>query len=70
MVFSIFFNTGANNLIAMEIALKIVDKIKQHERFSVYIVIPMWPEGVPKSTATHRILFSQVGFLYLYLLKW
>jgi len=69
MVFSIFCNTGANNLIPMEIALKIAGKIKQHERFSVYIVIPMWPEGVPKSTATQRILFWQVGFLYLYLLK-
>ncbi|KOM44745.1 hypothetical protein LR48_Vigan06g005100 [Vigna angularis] len=50
---------GANNLIPMEIALKIASKIKQHERFSVYIVIPMWPEGVPKSTATQRILFWQ-----------
>jgi len=68
MVFSIF-NTGANNLIPMEIALKIASKIKQHERFSVYIVIPMWPEGVPKSKLTQRILFWQVGFLYLYLLK-
>lgn len=50
---------GANNLIPMEIALKIANKIKQHERFSVYIVIPMWPEGVPTSTATQRILFWQ-----------
>ncbi|XP_020218217.1 phospholipase D beta 1 [Cajanus cajan] len=50
---------GANNLIPMEIALKIAEKIKQNERFSVYIVIPMWPEGVPTSTATQRILFWQ-----------
>lgn len=49
----------------MEIALKIANKIKQNERFSVYIVIPMWPEGVPTSTATQRILFWQVGFHYL-----
>jgi hypothetical protein len=28
--------TGANNLIPMEIALKIVDKIKQKERLCVY----------------------------------
>ncbi|CAJ2650583.1 unnamed protein product [Trifolium pratense] len=50
---------GANNLIPMEIALKIAEKIKQKERFSVYIVIPMWPEGVPSSKATQRILFWQ-----------
>ncbi|CAJ1928132.1 unnamed protein product [Sphenostylis stenocarpa] len=50
---------GANNLIPMEIALKIASKIKQHERFSVYILIPMWPEGVPKGTPTQRILFWQ-----------
>ncbi|KAG8374830.1 hypothetical protein BUALT_Bualt10G0036300 [Buddleja alternifolia] len=50
---------GANNLIPMEIALKIVDKIKARERFSVYIIVPMWPEGVPTSTPTQRILFWQ-----------
>ncbi|KAL9328663.1 hypothetical protein ACSQ67_003666 [Phaseolus vulgaris] len=54
-----YINLGANNLIPMEIALKIASKIKQHERFSVYIVIPMWPEGVPKSKLTQRILFWQ-----------
>ncbi|KAK7307827.1 hypothetical protein VNO77_41233 [Canavalia gladiata] len=54
-----FKDLGANNLIPMEIALKIANKIKQNERFSVYIVIPMWPEGVPTSTATQRILFWQ-----------
>ncbi|XP_059645611.1 phospholipase D beta 1-like [Cornus florida] len=52
-------NLGANNLIPMEIALKIANKIRAHERFSVYIVIPMWPEGVPTSTPTQRILFWQ-----------
>lgn len=52
-------NLGANNLIPMEIALKIANKIRAHERFSAYIVLPMWPEGVPTSTATQRILFWQ-----------
>ncbi|KAI4315376.1 hypothetical protein L6164_028191 [Bauhinia variegata] len=52
-------NLGANNLIPMEIALKIANKIKQNERFAVYIIIPMWPEGVPTSTPTQRILFWQ-----------
>ncbi|KAL2516978.1 Phospholipase D beta 1 [Abeliophyllum distichum] len=50
---------GANNLIPMEIALKIANKIRAKERFSVYIVVPMWPEGVPTSTPTQRILFWQ-----------
>ncbi|XP_048321059.2 phospholipase D gamma 1 [Ziziphus jujuba] len=50
---------GANNLIPMEIALKIADKIRANERFAAYIVIPMWPEGVPTGAATQRILFWQ-----------
>lgn len=50
---------GANNLIPMEIALKIADKIRAHERFSAYILIPMWPEGVPTSAPIQRILFWQ-----------
>ncbi|KAH7437060.1 hypothetical protein KP509_05G054500 [Ceratopteris richardii] len=52
-------NAGANNLIPIEIALKIVSKIKANEDFRVYIVIPMWPEGVPTSTAMQEILFFQ-----------
>ncbi|CAI0470576.1 unnamed protein product [Linum tenue] len=56
---SSYKDLGANNLIPMEIALKIADKIKAHERFAAYIVIPMWPEGVPTGAATQRILFWQ-----------
>lgn len=56
---SSYKDLGANNLIPMEIALKIASKIKAHERFAVYIVIPMWPEGVPTGSATQRILFWQ-----------
>ncbi|KAJ7952392.1 Phospholipase D [Quillaja saponaria] len=51
---------GANNLIPMEIALKIAHKIKEDQRFSAYIIIPMCPEGVPTSTATQQILIWQV----------
>ncbi|KAL8119148.1 phospholipase D gamma 1-like [Apium graveolens] len=50
---------GANNLIPMEIALKIANKIRAHERFAVYIVIPMWPEGNPTSAPTQAILYWQ-----------
>ncbi|XP_004298738.1 PREDICTED: phospholipase D beta 1-like [Fragaria vesca subsp. vesca] len=56
---TLYNDLGANNLIPMEIALKIVNKIKANERFAVYIVIPMWPEGVPTSTPIQRILFWQ-----------
>ncbi|KAE8701022.1 hypothetical protein F3Y22_tig00110549pilonHSYRG00117 [Hibiscus syriacus] len=49
----------ANNFIPMELALKIASKIAAHERFTAYIVVPMFPEGVPTGSATQRILFWQ-----------
>ncbi|CAL5418520.1 unnamed protein product [Camellia sinensis] len=50
---------GADNLIPMELALKIVSKIRAKERFAVYVVIPMWPEGLPSSASVQEILFWQ-----------
>ncbi|KAI4336729.1 hypothetical protein L6164_015220 [Bauhinia variegata] len=50
---------GADNLIPMELALKIVSKIRAKERFAVYVVIPMWPEGIPSSASVQEILFWQ-----------
>ncbi|CAN1315248.1 Phospholipase D delta [Linum perenne] len=50
---------GADNLIPMELALKICSKIRAKEKFAVYIVIPMWPEGLPSSTTVQAILFWQ-----------
>ncbi|KAJ3682088.1 hypothetical protein LUZ60_014661 [Juncus effusus] len=50
---------GANNLIPIEIALKIANKIKANERFAAYIVLPMWPEGNPTGAPTQRILYWQ-----------
>ncbi|KAK9755116.1 hypothetical protein RND81_01G003300 [Saponaria officinalis] len=52
-------NAGADHLIPMELALKIASKIRAKERFSVYVVIPMWPEGVPSSNSVQEILFWQ-----------
>ncbi|MED6143158.1 hypothetical protein PIB30_003863 [Stylosanthes scabra] len=52
-------DAGANHLIPMELALKIASKISANERFAAYIVIPMWPEGVPSSSAVQEILFWQ-----------
>ncbi|KAI4316323.1 hypothetical protein L6164_024313 [Bauhinia variegata] len=47
---------GALHLIPKELSLKIVSKIEAGERFSVYIVIPMWPEGLPESASVQPIL--------------
>ncbi|WCJ30288.1 phospholipase D alpha 1 [Euphorbia peplus] len=44
------------HLIPKELSLKIVSKIDAKERFSVYIVIPMWPEGIPESGSVQAIL--------------
>ncbi|XP_058780206.1 phospholipase D alpha 4-like [Vicia villosa] len=49
-------NSGCRNLIPIEIALKVVNKIKARERFAVYIVMPMWPEGGPESEPVQDIL--------------
>jgi phospholipase D1/2 len=43
-------------MIPKELALKIVSKIEAEERFTVYVVVPMWPEGVPESASVQAIL--------------
>lgn len=50
----------------MELALKIASKIRAKERFAVYVVIPMWPEGVPTSASVQEILFWQVKIYSLF----
>ncbi|KAK4854015.1 hypothetical protein QYF36_017717 [Acer negundo] len=47
---------GALHLIPKELSLKIASKIEAGERFTVYIVIPMWPEGIPESASVQAIL--------------
>ena len=47
---------GALHLIPRELSLKIVSKIEAGERFTVYVVIPMWPEGIPESGSVQAIL--------------
>ncbi|XP_064983700.1 phospholipase D alpha 1-like [Musa acuminata AAA Group] len=49
-------NCGCSNLIPIEIALKIASKIRNGERFAVYIVTPMWPEGIPEGNTVQAIL--------------
>nr|CAD1834849.1 unnamed protein product [Ananas comosus var. bracteatus] len=47
---------GALHLIPKELSLKIISKIEAGERFAVYVVIPMWPEGIPESASVQAIL--------------
>ncbi|KAM7511500.1 hypothetical protein LguiB_010375 [Lonicera macranthoides] len=47
---------GALHLIPKELSLKIVSKIEAGERFTVYVVIPMWPEGIPEIASVQAIL--------------
>lgn len=49
-------DVGALHLVAKELSLKIVSKIEAGERFAVYVVIPMWPEGIPESASVQAIL--------------
>ncbi|OEL16021.1 Phospholipase D alpha 2, partial [Dichanthelium oligosanthes] len=50
---------GALHLIPKELSLKIVSKIKAGKPFSVYIVVPMWPEGDPSDFKTQAMLHWQ-----------
>ncbi|KAG2246395.1 hypothetical protein Bca4012_090633 [Brassica carinata] len=47
---------NALHLIPKELSLKIVDKIEKGEKFRVYVVVPMWPEGIPESASVQAIL--------------
>ncbi|KAK3137385.1 hypothetical protein QOZ80_5BG0451570 [Eleusine coracana subsp. coracana] len=49
-------DVGALHLIPKELSLKIVSKIEAGERFTVYVVVPMWPEGIPESGSVQAIL--------------
>lgn len=47
------------NLVPLEIAAKIVDKIKQKKHFVAYILIPMFPEGNPEDIVTQEMIHWQ-----------
>ncbi|GJN08610.1 hypothetical protein PR202_ga26549 [Eleusine coracana subsp. coracana] len=50
--------SGPNNLIPIEIALKIANKIYANERFLAYIVVPMWPEAEDTPSASSESFSS------------
>ncbi|KAL6512381.1 Phospholipase D [Orobanche hederae] len=60
-------DVNALHIIPKELSLKIVSKIHAGERFTVYVVIPMWPEGIPESGSVQAILYWQrrtMGMMY------
>lgn len=52
-------DVNCHHTIPSEIAQKIVEKIHANQRFTAYIVIPMFPNGNPASTHVQEILFYQ-----------
>lgn len=49
----------ASNLVPIEIAEKICAKIRANERFTVYVNVPLYPEGAPDSGPVQEILSHQ-----------
>eukprot|EP01090_Pellita_catalonica_P001237 TRINITY_DN10934_c0_g1_i2.p1 TRINITY_DN10934_c0_g1~~TRINITY_DN10934_c0_g1_i2.p1 ORF type:complete len:579 (-),score=94.53 TRINITY_DN10934_c0_g1_i2:21-1757(-) len=52
-------DVGSNNRIPFEIATKIASRILKKKDFSVYIVVPMFPEGDPVTNAVQEMLHWQ-----------
>lgn len=51
--------TSSKHTVPKEIVSRIVEKIEAGERFTVYVVIPLFPEGDPTSQASQEILYWQ-----------
>mmetsp|Transcript_1416 Transcript_1416/g.3846 ORF Transcript_1416/g.3846 Transcript_1416/m.3846 type:complete len:767 (-) Transcript_1416:58-2358(-) len=49
-------NKYCTNLIPIEIAMKCAERIRAGKNFHAYIVIPMWPEGLPDDGTIQEIL--------------
>eukprot|EP01103_Thecamoeba_quadrilineata_P010062 TRINITY_DN2078_c0_g1_i1.p1 TRINITY_DN2078_c0_g1~~TRINITY_DN2078_c0_g1_i1.p1 ORF type:complete len:525 (-),score=107.32 TRINITY_DN2078_c0_g1_i1:925-2499(-) len=49
-------NSGCNNQIPFELASRISKSLDEGQQFMVYIVLPMFPEGVPSDTAIQEML--------------
>eukprot|EP01012_Entosiphon_sulcatum_P051487 TRINITY_DN7070_c0_g1_i2.p1 TRINITY_DN7070_c0_g1~~TRINITY_DN7070_c0_g1_i2.p1 ORF type:complete len:948 (-),score=105.62 TRINITY_DN7070_c0_g1_i2:18-2861(-) len=58
---------GLRHPVCRELAMTIVSKIRNHEPFRCYVVIPLHPEGPPESQAVQAILRWQaltLGMMY------
>ena len=54
-----YANTSCNNMIPKAIVERIKISIDNNEPFTVYILLPLFPEGDPTSMATQEIIFWQ-----------
>ena len=52
-------DVNCHHTIPVEIAQKVVDKIYAGQRFTAYIMIPMFPDGDPASAPIQEILYWQ-----------
>eukprot|EP00667_Euglena_gracilis_P001605 EG_transcript_1604 len=52
-------NVECKQIIPVEIAMRIATKIRRGEPFSVYMVLPLFPEGRPDTAASQGMLFWQ-----------
>jgi len=52
-------DTSCKHSVPREIVEKIIEKINAEERFTVYVTIPLFPEGDPASNASQEILYWQ-----------
>jgi len=50
---------GCSNLVPIEIANKVCEKICLGQPFHAYINVPMWPEGIPEDKVSQEIIFWQ-----------
>lgn len=52
-------DTPCFHQVPAELMFKICNKIRAREDFRVYVVVPLWPEGVPTSMSVQTILWYQ-----------
>ena len=52
-------DVNCNHTIPAEITQHIIEKIQSNQRFTAYVMIPMFPEGDPASAPIQEILYWQ-----------
>lgn len=60
-------NIPCHHLIPRAITKRIISAIRNRERFAVYVVIPLFPEGAPESSSVQEILawqYKTVAMMY------
>jgi len=60
-------SVNCRHLIPVELTNVIIEHIEKRQPFSVYILVPMYPEGIPESGAVQEMLkwqFTTIEFMY------